>query len=494
MSADQQDMINHLMMQAAMTPQGPSLYGLQSQVDPNTIQALLGKMKQQQVLDQANAPTGGQYGYLHDAGKAAFNSIGSSLGGQLAAFGNGPSQGPSPQIQAQRAAITAGNQGVSSDLAGGVDPEQAKINALTKAAQAGLPGAAQALDLAVEAQQKTATAKASAFKDTAQGNAATDEIQNRAQQRDLAERTLANTQSKDTYKVVANTSTHQVLENGLGDRKSIELNPSANAPPSADQLANEASVAKLMADGKIPLPSARQLTTPAGQRLLSAATAINPNLSTADNKTLTENAHAFSPNGVQGKAISSFNVALNHGAELESIVNGLNNGDVQAVNKAKNLFGDKFGNSTGPVAMQLAAHLYGDEVEKTIISTGGTADERAAIGSVFSNVRTPDQLAVAVATANKLLVGKVQNSRQIYGVSGLPGSFEEKYLGPRAKELVAKDADYQQQFGAKPTAAPQAAPPGSAAGGPPAGWTLHTDAKGNKAYVSPDGKQFQDAQ
>lgn len=27
---------------------------------------------------------------------------------------------------------------------------------------------------------------------------------------------------------------------------------------------------------------------------------------------------------------------------------------------------------------------------------------------------------------------------------------------------------------------------------PPQGWTLHTDARGNKAYVSPDGKQFQE--
>ena len=24
------------------------------------------------------------------------------------------------------------------------------------------------------------------------------------------------------------------------------------------------------------------------------------------------------------------------------------------------------------------------------------------------------------------------------------------------------------------------------------GWTLHTDAKGNQAYVSPDGKQFEE--
>lgn len=483
MSADTENMLAKLQIALSQQAnQGPSLYGLQAQQDPNQTAALLKHLQDQAYVNQQGNGGGDWADQFGQAGKKDFARMGQGVS-SLLGIGQ-PQQYDNSATMAQRAAIQGGKGQLQDLLAGGSDANAAQLQVLSKLAQAGVPGAAEALSKANDDAVKLATEQSTQKKNNAQGNAAEDEIQNRAQQRDLAERQFANTQSKDTYKVVASTSTHQILENGLGDRKSIELNPSANAPPSEGQLANEATVAKLMAEGKIPLPSARQLTTPAGQRLLTAATAINPNLSTADNKTLTENAHAFSPNGVQGKAISSFNVALNHGAELESIVNGLSNGDVQAVNKAKNLFGDKFGNSTGPVAMQLAAHLYGDEVEKTIIQTGGTADERAAIKDVFSNVRTPDQLSIAVTTANKLLVGKVQNSRQIYGVSGLPGSFEEKYLGPRAKELVAKDPDYQSQFNQ------QATPPAAAPLTNAQGWALHTDAKGNKAYVSPDGKQF----
>lgn len=247
MGADSQDMIGHLMIQLAQQPTGPSLYGLQAQTDPNNIRAVLSKLKQQQVLDQANAPTGGQYGYLHDAGKNAFNSIGSSLGGQLAAFGNGPQQGPSPQIQSQRDAISAGNQGVSSDLAGGVDPEQTKINALTKAAQAGLPGAAEALDKAVEAQQKTLTTKAQAFKDIAQGNSATDEIKNRAFN-----------QSTKTWQTVYTdpNGLFMLQKNGQGETKRVELKPppstSAQAAANMDPQSIQFAADTYRTTGKFP--------------------------------------------------------------------------------------------------------------------------------------------------------------------------------------------------------------------------------------------------
>lgn len=239
MSADQQDMINHLMAQLATQPQGPSLYGLQAQADPNNLMALLGKMKQQQVLDQANAPTPGPYGYLHDAGKAAFNSIGSNLGGQLAALGNGPQQA-SPVVAAQKAAISQGNQDNAQALASGGDPLQVKIDVLTKATQAGVPGAADALDKAVEQQQKNATAKAQAFKDTAQGNAATDEISNRAAQRTLDQSKFSQSTAKDTWNTISETPATVVQKNGLGEvrvqqKQSASTAAAANVSPDAMQ-------------------------------------------------------------------------------------------------------------------------------------------------------------------------------------------------------------------------------------------------------------------
>jgi hypothetical protein len=97
MGADAQDLISKLMIQQAMNQnQQPSFMGLQAPQDPGVTAGILARLKQQQVLDQANAPTGGQYGYLHDAGKAAFNSIGSTVGGTLAALGN---QQTAPQQQ-----------------------------------------------------------------------------------------------------------------------------------------------------------------------------------------------------------------------------------------------------------------------------------------------------------------------------------------------------------------------------------------------------------
>jgi len=50
-------------------------------------------------------------------------------------------------------------------------------------------------------------------------------------------------------------------------------------------------------------------------------------------------------------------------------------------------------------------------------------------------------------------------------------------------------------FSAPQPGAPAAAPPGKPAGPPPKnakGWTLHVDAGGNRAYVSPDGKQYEE--
>lgn len=239
MPADQEDMINHLMAQLATTPQGPNLYGLQAAVDPNSIQALIGKMKQQQVLDNANAPTPGPYGYLHDAGKAAFNSIGSNLGGQLAALGNGPQQ-QSPLVAAQQQAIAQGNQQNAADLASGTDPLQARINALQKAVQANIPGASQALDAAVDAQNKNRTTASQGAKDDAQAKAALDEIQNRADQLKMKQAELDKSTQKDTWTTINESPSTVVQKNGLGEvrvqqKQNASQAAAANVSPDAMQ-------------------------------------------------------------------------------------------------------------------------------------------------------------------------------------------------------------------------------------------------------------------
>ena len=89
MSSSTADMINQLQAQLAV-PAQPSFGGVAAPPNADAIRGLLAQLKQQQYQEQANAPTGGQYGYLHDAGKQAFNSVGEQLGAALGGAINGP--------------------------------------------------------------------------------------------------------------------------------------------------------------------------------------------------------------------------------------------------------------------------------------------------------------------------------------------------------------------------------------------------------------------
>lgn len=66
--------------------------------------------------------------------------------------------------------------------------------------------------------------------------------------------------------------------------------------------------------------------------------------------------------------------------------------------------------------------------------------------------------------------------------------FKREYQALQEDMLAAyPSAAAQRRPAAKPTPAPAATPNTNARG-----WTLHTDAQGNRAYVSPDGRQFEE--
>lgn len=455
MSADSQDLINHLMIQMAQQQTGPSLYGLQAQADPNALQALLGKMKQQQVLDQANAPTPGPYGYLHDAGKAAFNSIGSNLGGQLAAFGNGPQQGPNPQIQAQRDAISAGNQGVSSDLAGGVDPEQAKINALTKAAQAGLPGAAQALDQAVEQQQKTMTAKAQAFKDTAQGNSAIDEIKARA----AAQKHQAFEEGGQTWHYVTTNDGIAQYQNDHGEPKVVTVAPSKTVAGVSDSVdpAQVALLVKAIKEGRMkPIdPTGTFAKSPMGKAVM-VAQASDTGIDATNYGTKIKTLKDFAT-GAEGKQVTSFNVAQSHLDTLKDAAAGLDNNDLPAANKVLNSLGVQAG-GTAQAAFAATKSVVANEIIKTIVPGQSAESDRQEVQNQITAAQTPAQLKAVIDKYQELMSGKLAGLRQQYEQGSGRSDFEAK-LSKRAIELARKSPSYTAQFpapGAKAAAAPPA--------------------------------------
>lgn len=245
MGADVQDLIAKLQIQLGQQQQqnNPSLFGLQAAPDPNSTAAILKKLQDQQyVAEQGNQ--GGEYGFLANAGRKDFARAGQSLGNLLGV--GQPQQMDNSNVMAQRQAIAQGKTDLAQGLSQpGADPNQVQLQVLSKLAQQGVPGAAEALEKANDNAQKLAQSRAAVFKDTGQGTAAFDEIQNRAQERAQAGKQFDRESAKDTWTTISGNpndphdTSPVVQRNGLGEiqvKQKVAASAAAAAAVSPDAL------------------------------------------------------------------------------------------------------------------------------------------------------------------------------------------------------------------------------------------------------------------
>ena len=148
--------------------------------------------------------------------------------------------------------------------------------------------------------------------------------------------------------------------------------------------------------------------------------------------------------------------------------------------------GNKVAEQTGkpaPTSFDAAKQIVAQEVIKAIVNNGGGVTERQEASQYISSASSPEQLAQVIQTYQQLMGGQLSSLKLQYEQSTGRKDFEEK-LTPGAKKLFAPRIKNETPAAAAPSASAAPALTNSK------GWTLHTDAKGNKAYVSPDGKSF----
>lgn len=240
-SEDMQNLIARLQMQQANAG-APSFAGIQAPTDPSVTNNILQQIQQQGAVDSADTPVGGPFGFLANAGKQNFQRAANQ-------FSNAAQQGanilgaPNPQAAGsqnaalQRNAILAAKAMEQHALSQGADPLQAQMAGLQVLGRAGLDVSDQQTKLA-EAMDKQATAKATQFKDTAQGNKANNDIgvsnANLTREQQLA----ANTLSKDSYKTLSgNPSNPNDLKPIVQINGNGEVKVTQKAPASAQQVA-----------------------------------------------------------------------------------------------------------------------------------------------------------------------------------------------------------------------------------------------------------------
>ena len=177
------------------------------------------------------------------------------------------------------------------------------------------------------------------------------------------------------------------------------------------------------------------------------------------------------PSGNAGGKLINITTSVSHLGSMLPLVDAMKSGNLTLLNKARQEYQKQTGQSA-PTDYETLKNIAVNEVINAVSKSGGDAAERAAIMKPFDKANGPDILKGAISTAATALAGKTHALRTAWdvGTGGAQGSFD-KFLTPEVKKFLGEDAPAA-QTNAK-------------------GWELHEDKYGRKAYVSPDGKQYE---
>ena len=517
MSASPDEMANALQAQLAQGIQ-PSIFGIQAPPNPQALQTLLGLLKQQQYQAQANRPTPGPYGYLHDAGNLQINSVGQGLGNAIGGALNivgqqqdaakqaappdaasdpnassppgapvgpptpGSTAAPGAPLTSQQAAPLSGATAIGqaiqkgraiyqAQIAANVDPDVAKLNTLKVLVSLGVPGADAQLVDAQSAVLKNKATASEADKNSGETSNYASLIQDRLfnQARETAQFIPRPDLSNTEYMAQQDPNTGKIEYSKRGDKM-----PPPPLTPQADQARD--TLAQKIANYDL------QLSTAAGrggpelrQDLLTRAIAINPDFDEKNFKQSTDALKAFGPSGTQGQLMLKTQNAMNHLTALDQWGQALKNGDTQKANQIANYLSGQFGGIAAPT-YQAVAPIVAGEVSGSLVKGGGGVEERQERVRALSGDLGDDARASAINGMRSLLGAQYKNNQNLYEQTTLRNDFTKRF-------------PVEGGFPAPPgTTAPRSAPAQAA----PPGWVLRADANGNRAYVSPDGKQFQE--
>ena len=179
--------------------------------------------------------------------------------------------------------------------------------------------------------------------------------------------------------------------------------------------------------------------------------------------------------GKQGNSTRYFNVVVDHLSTLSQLNDAIANGDMPLINTLANTISTQTG-QPAPNSFDAVKRIVGDEITKAVIGAGGALGDRKEVADRLSAANSPAQFKGVVKAYTDLMAGQLSGLETQYKASTGKDDYREKFLTPNTRQALAGKSG-----------TPNAA---SLPAGVGADWVLKTDAKGNKAYVSPDNSKF----
>lgn len=177
----------------------------------------------------------------------------------------------------------------------------------------------------------------------------------------------------------------------------------------------DAKLVKRIASG---LQDVKDLSTRGGHRekFIKLAGQYDPSYNSADYSTMKGVERAFTV-GMEGRKVRSFNVALEHIETLDGLAAALKNGNVQKFNQVAQVLAEQTGRPA-PTDFNAAKQIVADETIAALVAGGGALADREEAARVWSNLKSPDQLAGVSKVMKELMGGQLKGLHQQYKSGG----------------------------------------------------------------------------
>jgi len=146
------------------------------------------------------------------------------------------------------------------------------------------------------------------------------------------------------------------------------------------------------------------------QKLLAEVKQINPNYNSGDFAVEQGVKKAFT-SGQYSQQLNSIQPCSEHMGTFLQMADAMNNGDVKAINRVKNVFKTQFG-SDAPGNLNIAKQAFASEVGKAFAGSSVALADRQELAHSIDSASSWDQLSGAAKTADALLEGAQKALKQ----------------------------------------------------------------------------------
>lgn len=197
--------------------------------------------------------------------------------------------------------------------------------------------------------------------------------------------------------------------------------------------------AQMIANGQAPMPSPYEWSKnpKLASDTVTAALALNPNISQNFQSQIASTIKDFAGGGKNGQALTGYRTVDAHAALLKDSIEALQNGDVQGINNITNHAKLLFGDAT-PVDAKVLPQFIATEAMRALARNGigGVTDRKELSDSLGIMNQGPEQQQETLAILARILNGGKKSLEASYnagtmGQAGKPGTptFDEVYAG-----------------------------------------------------------------